>query len=237
MITKIIYQVSIGLNHSHPTIQQQIQKTKDLNPTYEYRLLTEENDMDEFVKANFQGRICDAYQILNILVAKVDFWRYLMLYKCGGVYLDMDSSVDKPLDDLIKPEDDAIITAESIQPLFVQWALIFNKNHPILKKVIEMIVTNIETNAYPNDIHKMTGPTVFTKAVQMVHLSLHDELLFVHQKITKDTDISYNTNGISYRIYGLDYSGHFSFVFPGSDLLFVGKEKWTQQQRVIPILK
>ena len=90
----------------------------------------------------------------------MDFWRYLALYKYGGVYLDMDSSIEKPLDDLIKPEDEAIITAEGNSGLYVQWALIFSKGHPILKKTIDLVVTNIKNNNHPNDIHKMTGPNV-----------------------------------------------------------------------------
>ena len=217
-------------------IQRRIDAMKLANAEYAYHLYTDE-DMDLFVNENFQGKIADCYNRLNIIVAKVDFWRYLVLYKYGGVYLDMDSSINLPLRDLIKDEDDAILTAEGNLTFFVQWALVFKKGHPILKKVIDMIVTNIETNAYPNDIHKMTGPTVFTKAIQMVHLLLHDELLFVHQKITKDTDISYKKNDISYRIYGIDYSGYFSFSYPESNLLFVGKEKWTDVQKRVQLLR
>lgn len=66
--------------------------------------------MDRFVNTHFTGIIADSYNRLNIIVAKVDFWRYLVLYKYGGVYLDMDSSIDVPLDTLINEEDEAIIT-------------------------------------------------------------------------------------------------------------------------------
>ena len=90
--------------------------------------------MDKFVNDNFKGEIADCYNKLNIIVAKVDFWRYLVLYKYGGVYLDMDSSIERPLHELINDEDEAIITAEGNPHLYVQWALIFSKHHPILKK-------------------------------------------------------------------------------------------------------
>jgi hypothetical protein len=46
----------------------------------------------------------------------------------------MDSSIEKPLNELINDDDDAIITAEGNPGLYVQWALIFSKQHPILKK-------------------------------------------------------------------------------------------------------
>ena len=35
-------------------------------------------------------------------------------------------------------------------------------------KTIELVVDNIKNNRYPHDIHKMTGPTVFTRAVNVV---------------------------------------------------------------------
>ena len=57
--------------------------------------------MDNFVNQHFIGEISELYNKLNIIVAKVDFWRYLVLYKYGGIYLDMDSSIDKPLNELI----------------------------------------------------------------------------------------------------------------------------------------
>ena len=55
----------------------------------------------------------------------------------------MDSSILKPLDELIKEEDNAIITAENNPNTYVQWALIFSKQHPILKKIIESYIVNI----------------------------------------------------------------------------------------------
>ena len=45
------------------------------------------------------------------------------MYKYGGVYLDMDSSILKPLRELINDDDNAIITtAEGNPHLYVQWA-------------------------------------------------------------------------------------------------------------------
>jgi hypothetical protein len=82
----------------------------------------------------------------------------------------MDSSIEKPLDELIQYNDEAIITAEGNPGLYVQWALIFSKGHPILKKTIDLVVTNIKNNNHPNDIHKMTGPSVYTKAINEVHM-------------------------------------------------------------------
>lgn len=103
---------------------------KNANPDYLYHLY-DDDDMDNFVNHHYNGEIAECYNKLNIIVAKVDFWRYLVLYKYGGIYLDMDSTIENPLDELIRSYDEAIITAEGNPNLYVQWALIFSKGHPI----------------------------------------------------------------------------------------------------------
>lgn len=42
--------------------------------------------------------IIDAYELCNYGVMKADLWRYLVIYHYGGLYLDMKSSVVKPID-------------------------------------------------------------------------------------------------------------------------------------------
>ena len=129
-------------------IENKINIMLKMNPTYNYKLYIDE-EIDSFVNDNFPGEIADCYNKLNIIVAKVDFWRYLILYKYGGVYLDMDSHISVPLNKIIRDEDQAIITAEKNPNLFAHWALFFNKKHPILKQLIELIVFNINTNKHP----------------------------------------------------------------------------------------
>jgi len=128
-ISKVIYQ-SWSTRKLHPIIQNKINIMMKLNPSYDHHIFTDK-EIDKFVKKNYDKGIVECYNKLNIIVAKVDFWRYLLLYKYGGIYLDMDSTILKPLDELINNHDEAIITAEGNPNLYVQWALIFSKNHPI----------------------------------------------------------------------------------------------------------
>lgn len=228
MIEKNIFQ-SWHTKNLHPLLQKKINNFKQMNSKYTYYLY-DDNDMDNFVNEHFNGEISECYNKLNIIVAKVDFWRYLVLYKYGGIYLDMDSSIEKPLDELIKDEDQAIITAEGNPKLYVQWALIFSKQHPILKKTIELICNNIKNNSYPNNIHKMTGPNVYTKSINEIHKKLFNNIIN-HIDIKKDTDITYKLNNISYRLYGLDYSGYFCFRHEFVHLLKYKNKHWTQEEK------
>jgi len=229
MIEKNIFQ-SWNKKVLHPLVQEKIDLFKKINSDYTYHLY-DDDEMDDFVNENFKGEIADCYNKINIIVAKVDFWRYLVLYKFGGVYLDMDSSIEKPLNDLIRDHDEAIITAEGNPGLYVQWALIFSKQHPILKKTIDLIVNNIKNNRYPNDIHKMTGPTVYTRAINEVHMNLFAGKIIDHKKINKNIDITYRLNNISYRLYSIDYNGYFCFEHKYKHLLYYGKKHWKQEEK------
>lgn len=93
-------------------IKKKIINFRRMNPLYKYYLY-DDKEIDEFVNKYYEGEIADCYNKLNIIVAKVDFWRYLILYKYGGIYVDMDSSINKNLDKLIKENDQAIISVES----------------------------------------------------------------------------------------------------------------------------
>lgn len=234
MIEKNIFQ-SWYTKDLHPLIREKIISYKKLNPDYAYYLYND-NDMDNFVNEYFKGEISECYNQLNIIVSKVDFWRYLVLYKYGGVYLDMDSSIEKPLHELIKDDDDAIITKEGNPNLYVQWGLIYKKEHPILKKIIDLVVHNIKNNSYPNDIHKMTGPSVYSKAINEIHQELFNKNID-HSIINQTTDITYHMNNIKYRLYGIDYSGYFCYKYDCNYILYFEKNHWRDDEREKKLLK
>lgn len=245
MIEKNIFQ-SWFTKNLNPIIENKINYFKNMNPEYKYNLYTDD-EIDLFVNENYKGEIAECYNKINIIVAKVDFWRYLVLYKYGGVYLDMDSSIEYPLKELIKDDDQAIITAEGNPNMYVQWALIFAKEHPILKKTIELIVDNIKNNRFPNDIHKMTGPSVYTKAINEIHKQFFNKIIN-HKIINHNTDITFKTNShtlslntvsntVSYRIFGIDYNKFFCFKYNESFMLFINKKHWKIEEKEKLLLK
>lgn len=192
--------------------------------------------MDAFVNEEYPGEIADCYNRLNIIVAKVDFWRYLVLYKYGGIYLDIDSDILTPFDDWIHESDTAVISAERNEFKFVQWSLIFSKGHPILKRTIDTVVRNIQTNKFPNDICKMTGPYAFTEGVLYTHYEYFNEVLN-HRSITYKTDTTYQNDDITYRILGIDYSPHLAFKYEECFFLYIQKNHWHYEQSEKELLK
>ncbi len=104
------------------------------------------------------------------------------------------------------------------------------------KKTIELICNNIKNNHYPNDIHKMTGPTVYTKAINEIHKELFNNIIN-HGDINRETDITYKLNNISYRLYGIDYSSYFIFKnYLINKELYNNKKHWRQEENEKPLL-
>ena len=235
MIEKNIFQTWYT-RKVHRHIRNEITKIRMMNPDYSYKFFIDD-EMDAFVNEHYKGEIADCYNRLNIIVAKADFWRYLILYKYGGVYLDIDSTIKKPLSQLIREDDTAIITAEGNPDIFVQWGLIFKKEHPILKHVIELVVRNIKENRYPESVLNTTGPCAFTEAIQNIHKQYFNTE--INQKeITRHTDILYTTDSFNYRIYSIDYNRFLQFKHPHSSYLYSKKkEYWKDEKKKKSLLK
>jgi mannosyltransferase OCH1-like enzyme len=186
------------------------------NPDYAYEFYDDER-IESFLSEEFEPAVLPAYKKLNIGAAKADMFRYAILYKKGGVYLDIDSDIIGKLDSFIQPGDKAIISMESNPGIYVQWALIYEAGHPFLKRTLEKIVENISANKYPNDVHSMTGPGVYTEAI--------------NECLREDPSVPY-------RILGTDYEGHLKFKYSfGKFFLYKKGEHWKKQQMIKPLLK
>ncbi|MBY0245271.1 MAG: glycosyl transferase [Sphingobacteriaceae bacterium] len=186
------------------------------NPDYQYEFYDDER-IESFLLKEYDTEVLDLYKRINIGAAKADFFRYAVLYKKGGVYLDIDSDIKGSLDDFIQADDVAIISKERNPDFFVQWALVFEANHPFLKQTLTLMFDNIRQNKYPNDVHQMTGPSVYSKAIKQC---LEDKV------------------DITYRILGVDYDGHFKFKYPLSKInLYKKGEHWKKAQLTKTVLK
>ncbi len=192
-----------------------ISRFKRNNPDYAYEFY-DDLRIEKFLSEFFDDEVLKLYKRLNIGAAKADFFRYAVLLKKGGVYLDIDSAIRGSLNDFIQPDDMAIISEEGNPGLFVQWALVYSPEHPFLKQTLELVCDNIRNNRYPHDVHKMTGPTVYTQAIK---------------------ECISNCPDVSYRILGVDYNGHLKFKYPLSKLLYQKGEHWKKLQLSRPVLR
>lgn len=102
MISKIIWQTHEYKYEDLPTHMLNISNTwKNLNPGWDYRYEDAEQRLAT-VKA-FDQTLYEYYIHKDTAkVTQADIWRYVVTYQHGGVYADLDSICNKPLDDLIE---------------------------------------------------------------------------------------------------------------------------------------
>jgi len=89
-------------NKIHDFIYENIEKILEINNDYNYYLITDEIGID-LIKQHFDQRTLHAYNRLNLGAAKGDFLRYVAMYVYGGIYLDLDSSINTHLSSFIDP--------------------------------------------------------------------------------------------------------------------------------------
>ena len=214
MIPKNIYQTWKTQNLPNK-ISKMHSRMLTKNPEYEHTIYTDEQ-MNDYMNSNADKDILDLYLKMNHIVAKADIWRYTILLERGGVYLDIDSKINKSLNDLIKIDDEAVITAETNKNLFVQWALIFNKNHKILEQTLINILKDVSLNKNKYNHHSLTVEN-YAKAVFSIARKSGQQIIW--DDITTDTNSIYKTKDCTFRIYGVDYNDHFSFKHKYNHLL------------------
>lgn len=133
-----------------------------MSPTFEYRfMITEERA--RFVEANYPPEVHESYSSLQIGAAQADFWRLLVLHKCGGVYLDIDAHVVWPLSSIIRPEcTELYLTTKSGE--ITNYFIASRKDNPHLQQMINIILDNIKENRIKN-IFDLTGPGVLNQVL------------------------------------------------------------------------
>ena len=196
MIPKVIYQTWKTQN-IHKKINDLHKKMLKTNPEYQHIIYTD-------------------FERINNIVARADFWRYLILFKKGGVYLDIDSIINKNLDEILEQEDEALITAEKNLNRFAQWSLIFNKNHPILEKTIENLITNIHENKHKNNVLYFSAKP-YWDAINSSFME--NDLQFSWDMINENTNELFFIKKSNFRIYSIDYGKYISFKHKFNHLL------------------
>lgn len=162
-IPKVIYQTYV--NDRLPFITKVfIWWMKQQNKDYRYEFYDDAR-IDRFLKEEYPQEVFNAYSKLAIGAAKADFFRYAVLYKYGGVYVDIDGAIIRPLSDIIQDDDVAVLSREIHSGLFVQWALIYDKGHPFMLRTLNRCIENINKNKSPNNVLYMTGPNVYSEVI------------------------------------------------------------------------
>ena len=143
-----------------PKMQECVQKLKELNPEFEHHLF-DDNDCADFIKNNFDKDVYDAYNSLIPRAYKADLWRYCILYKRGGIYLDIkfyNVNGFKFID--LTDKEYYVRDIESSGGGVINGLLISKSNNPRLLYCINKIVKNVKNKYYGDNALIVTGPNL-----------------------------------------------------------------------------
>ena len=113
------------------------------NPEYEYKFFDDE-DVLKFLRNDFP-KYYEGYNAIKYGASKADLWRYLIIYKYGGVYADMDCQCINSLRNWIKPSSE-FVTQFGVNKDICQWLLISAPGNPIFLRAAEKSLENIIKN-------------------------------------------------------------------------------------------
>lgn len=160
----------------HKNMYNAISSWKLMNVNYEYKYWNDQ-DCYDLIKNNFDETILDAYNMLYAGAYKSDIFRLCMLYLYGGVWTDISSVCEEPIDKIIEKKNSLILTIDypcqvTCGNIYQAFIVCEEKNNIIkyiLDYTVERVINNEEFNKTYNYISKdtvaVTGPTIFAMAL------------------------------------------------------------------------
>lgn len=214
-IPKILHQ-TFRTRELRPELAASVAGMKRRNPEWDYRFY-DDADVEEYVLTHYGPDFLTYFRALNprYTAARADLFRYLVIYREGGLYLDIKSHASKPLSEVLEPTDRFLIAQwrnrkgsdfpgwglhAEIRKVqggeFQQWFIAAAPGHPFLKATIESVLRNIRRysplihGVGKNAVLRITGPIVYTRAIEPI-LGLHP-----HRMVDSASDL-----GLEYSIY------------------------------------
>tara|TARA_B100000900_G_C20531778_1_gene696650 strand:- start:140 stop:817 length:678 start_codon:yes stop_codon:yes gene_type:complete len=143
-------------------------------------LFFDDNDIVEFIKTKMPTYY-DFFKNLQFKIQQIDFFRYLVIYYYGGLYLDLDVFIDSDLQDLqlydcafpieLKNINDTLLVNKNQNFLVGNYAFYAKPRHPFIKSIIDHItnpkitIQDIELGCQHNNdpseqvfVYYTTGP-------------------------------------------------------------------------------
>jgi hypothetical protein len=190
-IPKILHQTTKNKNKVPEIYQRNIEIMRARNPDWDYRLY-DDADIEAFIAAEAPEALA-SFRAINSLygAARADFFRYLVMFKKGGLYLDIKSFAEKPLNKVLREDDSYILSHWTNGPgevfedfgicpdtpppgEYQQWHIAAVPGHPFLREVIAEVTRNIATYDRDRDdvgqigVMRVTGPIAYTRAISRV---------------------------------------------------------------------
>lgn len=220
MIPKIIWQTyKDPFDQLQPYMLDAVNTWKTLNPEYEYRYM-DDSQAAQFILEEYGQEWHDLFVGLPVGVMRGDLWRYMIIYKYGGVYTDLDTECLNPINTWLNEEYEMIVCPET-DIHFCQWTFAASAGNPILKSVLDTIKEKLISPTYgsPHFVHTHTGPSIWTEGIMKALDIKVDDLINDHLLLNS----SDNAKLYKFHCYGGENWRIFHFI----DVKHIyGSQKW-----------
>lgn len=165
-----IWVTSPNRTQVEPILQTWIEK----NP--EFTLVHHDNEQaQDYICQHFDKTFCEMYQQLPLPVMKADVWRYAVLFVHGGVYTDANAECRVPIRQWNAMDRCSFWAGQQSNMFLCQWTLASRPGNEIYRKLLHLIQQRNSERTIDggnnqcllkHDVHHLTGPAVFTHAVE-----------------------------------------------------------------------
>lgn len=200
-------------------IHHSIEALRRLNPDWEYHFYDEQG-IQTYLREHYGQETLDVYEKINPQygAARADFFRYLVMYKEGGVYLDIKSTCLRPFKEIIPDNCEVMLCQWDNRPggqdrmcgkhkvldfmehgEYQQWNIFAAPHSPYLKSVVDEVTRRICHYKPWNDgigmlgVLNTTGPVPFTLGIEKITKTETFYRIYDHR-----------TLGLVYRDYAVD---------------------------------
>jgi mannosyltransferase OCH1-like enzyme len=157
-----------------PKMSENVELLKRQCPYFEH-ILFDDNDCREFIKYNFEMDVLNAYDSLIPGAYKADLWRLCILYKQGGVYMDIKLSLVNNGFKLIELTENEHLVLDregcTVYKFPIYNAFMVSKpNNPFLLLGIRKIVQNVKNKYYGKNALYPTGPGMLGELIYQTNI-------------------------------------------------------------------
>ncbi len=197
-----------------------IEKMKQNNPAFKHYLF-DDNDCREFIKDNFNVEILNAFDNLIPGAYKADLWRYCILFKYGGIYLDVKYKPVKGFKLInLTEKEHFVIDRDNIG--IYNALMVSLPNNAYLWKAIQAIVLNVKNKFYGSSNLEPTGPHLLSKIIPKNNLidMRHDYFINMDNRyiIYKDILIFKSYNGYIQESASNSNKSHYSVLWENKNI-------------------
>jgi mannosyltransferase OCH1-like enzyme len=162
------YQINVPLNifqtwHTKnltPSMFQCIASIKRNNPKFHYHLFDDDN-CREFIQNHYSSEVLEAFDTLIPGAYKADLWRYCILYKRGGVYLDIKYKAINQFKFINLMEKEHWVLDTDGNCIY-NALIVARPGNEILRRAIYQVVENVKNRFYGDSCLEPTGPKLLS---------------------------------------------------------------------------